>query len=233
MQCEYFPQGNVQCANNATKIVEVSDARRNVCDTCAPITVEQHGAKIVNEPVESGGWGTVPTEAEHVAVEETPEAFKRRLTDEVQTWRDAKESLATIKADEMAAREKLTATCFPNPVKGTQRYALEGGYQVKLQYGWTYSLGDKDKLADDGTKVSIEAQVQALEAEILKLDPAAEAILRRLIRWKPEISGTEYESLASGEATELETKIKGLVDELLTVKPKSPTLDLEEPKPAK
>lgn len=184
-------------------------------------------------PAEAPSWGVNTTDAAHVAVPETPEAFKRRLTDEVQTWRDTKDSLTTAKEAEMSARLTLTSTCFPTPKKGTQRYPLDGGYNVKLQFGYNFSLGVKGKTDDQGLEVSVYDQVVALERDIANLGPEGQLLVDRLIKWKPELSGTEYEALARDSASEVEVQAKALIDEILTVTPKSPTLDLEEPKPAK
>lgn len=180
---------------------------------------------------EAPAWGVATTEAEHVPVAETPEAFKRRLTEEVQTWTEAKEKLTEAKDKEMSARLTLTSTCFPTPKKGTQRYALDGGYNVKLAFGWNYSLGIKGKVSEQGTEVSIYDQVVELEGQINALGPEGSLLVERLIKWKPELSATEYEKLARNEASEVEVQAKALIDEILTVSPKSPTLDLEEPKP--
>jgi hypothetical protein len=173
------------------------------------------------------------TEAAHVAVEESEEAFKRRLVDEVQTWTEDKKALGAAKEAEQASRFALTATCFPNPVKGTQRFSLDGGYNVKLVHGWTYTLGDKDKTDGQGLKVSVYDQVAALEKQIAALGPEGQLLVERLIVWKPELKPTEYEQLARDSASEVEVQAKALIDEILTVKPASPQLTLEEPKAPK
>lgn len=159
---------------------------------------------------------------------ETPEAFVERRDKEIQTWLDAKPVLEQAKSAEAEARATVTKTLFPEPKKGTQRYNLNSGYKVKLVYGLTYTLGDKDKVDDEGKKVSIESQVRAIEEKICDLGAEAELLCERLIRWKPELSASEYEKLDSDNATQL--AIRNLIDGILTVKPASPQLTFEEPK---
>lgn len=159
---------------------------------------------------------------------ETPEEFVARRDAEIQTWLDAKPALEQAKSFEAEARAIVTKTLFPSPKKGTQRYNLNGGYKVKLVYGLTYSLGDKDKVDDEGKKVSIESQVRAIEEKICDLGAEAELLCERLIRWKPELSASEYEKLDADNPTQL--AIRNLIDQILTVKPASPQLTFEEPK---
>lgn len=166
------------------------------------------------------------------SVPETPEQLIRRRDAEIQQWLDDKAALTTIKDAEANSRFKLTGTCFPNPTKGTQRYALAGGYNLKLVHGWTYTLGDKT-LTRDGLPVSIYDQVVELETAIRNLGAEGNLLAERLINWKPELKVPEYEALARDTASEVEVEAKNLIDAMLTVKPASPQLAFEEPKPPK
>jgi hypothetical protein len=162
------------------------------------------------------------------ALVETPEEFIARRDKEIQTWLDAKPVLETAKSVESEARAAVTKTLFPEARKGTQRYNLNGGYKIKLVYGLTYTLGDKDKVDHEGKKVSIESQIRAVEEKIAELGPEAELLVERLIKWKPELSGSEYEKLDSNSPVQL--AVRNLIDEVLTIKPASPQLTFEEPK---
>lgn len=159
---------------------------------------------------------------------ETPEAFVERRDKEIQTWLDAKPVLEQAKSAEAEARATVTKTLFPEPKKGTQRYNLNGGYKVKLVYGLTYTLGNKEAVDGEGKAISIESQVRAVEEKIMALGPEARLLLDRLIKWKPELSGSEYEKLDSDDETQV--AIRNLIDEVLTIKPASPQLTFEEPK---
>jgi hypothetical protein len=58
------------------------------------------------------------------------------------------------------------------------------------------------------------------------------AIAERIVKWKPDLSVSEYETLAASE-NETDIKAKTLIDAILTVKPASPQLTFEPPKAAK
>lgn len=163
---------------------------------------------------------------------EEPEAFRARRNAEIQTWLNAKPALDVAKQYEMDCRTKVTSTLFPVPKKGTQRYDIGGGYQVKLQHVLTYTLGDKDKTREDGSKFPIEEQITALEEAITEKYPVeGPLLLKRLIKWKPEISGSEYEKL--DPKIEAEAAVQVMISEHLTIKPGSPQLTFEEPKEPK
>jgi hypothetical protein len=164
-------------------------------------------------------------------VEETPEAFALRRYNEIQAWLGYKANAATAVADEMTARLRVAATCFKSIKKGTNRQELGQGYSIKLVHTLNYTLGDKDKLNDEGRKVTVQQQANELEAKIASLGPAAQLIAERLIRWKPELVASEYEALDPEDP--VQSQIITLVNEMLTVKPATPQLTFEEPKPAK
>lgn len=195
-------------------------------------------AELVTEPGVAAGitgnseWAT-PAEEPFVVVEETEDAKASRITEEVQTWDEAKVASTAAVAAEREARAKLAATCFPTPKKGTQRFALPGGWNVKLVHGWNYKIGLKDKMSDQGIAIPVYDQIVELEAKITGLGAEGSLLAGRLIRWVPELVEAEYLRLAADNATDVESDAKTLIDELLTVTEKSPTLDLEAPKPPK
>lgn len=200
-------------------------------------------APIGHNSGDAGGWPVTQTEAAAAAPvqkfevkypgqpdTEDPEHFRLRRNAEVQHWLDAKPILESAKQNEMDLRTKVTTTLFPSPKKGTQRYDIGGGYKVKLVHGWTYTLGNKD-MVDPATetKIPIRKQIEDLEAAII--DTHGEAglqLVKRLISWKPELSGSEYEKLDLDNP--LEKEVKEMIDAVLTVKPASPQLTFEEPK---
>lgn len=127
-------------------------------------------------------------------------------------------------------RVKVTETLFPTPKKGTQRYALNGGYNVKLVHGWTYSLGIKDMPNPDveGETIPINKQIEDLQQAISETGNEGPLLAERLIKWKPELLPSEY--LKLNPDYPVEKQIKDMIDALLTVKPASPQLAFEEPK---
>lgn len=162
---------------------------------------------------------------------ETKEQFIIRRDAEIKTWLDRRDALDSIKPQEMEARNKVSATLFPNPKKGTQRYQLNNGYAIKLVHGTTYTLGDKNKVIDtpEGQiPVSIPEQVQEALHKIAALGVEGERLANELVKWKPELSEKVYLNLQLNDG--IEAQAKTIIDEILTTKPSSPQLTFEVPK---
>jgi hypothetical protein len=188
----------------------------------------------------NSGWGVEPVaevapvvtyEVKYAAQPETeePECFRLRRNAELERWLATRQTAATAKTDEMDWRNKVTKTLFPMPTKGTQRYDIGGGYMVKLVHKLTYTLGNKDAVDESsGKKMTVRAQVEALEEKVAKMGEAERVLFETLVTWNPEISGTKYEAL--NEKDEVHVRVRAAIDELLTIKPASPTLEFEEPK---
>lgn len=172
-------------------------------------------------------WPVAQAEVQAAPVE-SPEEFIKRRDIAIGDWLHWRKSLETIKTTEMEARNTVSQMLFPSPKKGTQRYPLNAGYSVKLVHVLNYSLGDKDKLNDAGEKVSVNDQVEAVITEIDALGEVAQLLGERLLKFKYELSVTEYEALDLSNPIQLQ--VRNLVDKLITVKPGSPQLTFEEPK---
>ncbi len=189
-----------------------------------------------------------------------PEIFRGTRNAAIEAWQKAKPAAAAAVEIERLARAKVAEICFPNAAKGTQRYSLGGGYNVKLVHSLTYKLGDATLLDGEGKKVPTNQQIRetrdrlyrsagdkaiedyratgadmsnnAAVAEIGRL--AGDEAIRtfdRVVTWKPECSGTEYEKLSAENATEL--AVRDAISEILTITPATPQLTFEEPKPEK
>ena len=79
----------------------------------------------------SDAWNTAPATARKLfAPEETQEQFIARRDNEIRLWLEHKDKLNTYKELELNIREKVTASCFPHPKKGTQRTSIG----TRLQY---------------------------------------------------------------------------------------------------
>ena len=179
--------------------------------------------------VEAEQLETFPVEYESQPPTEEPEAFRLRRNAELQNWLDEKKQLDNSKESERASRDKITATLFPNPSKGTQRYDIGGGYKVKLVATVTYKLGNKDKIDDHGNKISIEDQIREMEDAIIERHgELGEQVLKRLITWKPELSGSQFEKLDT--KNEVEGDIKAAIQHHLETGFGAPQLTFEEPK---
>lgn len=172
---------------------------------------------------------------------ETPEQFVARRDREIAAWLDRKAALDSIKPQELEARDTVTATLFPNPKKGTNRYHLNGGYALKLVYGTNYTLGDKDKIVGEGEearKVPIREQVEAMLAKLHNhlIASGLEAtqtltFLSEIVVWKPELHEKTY--LALDPTNNVDAVTKNIIDEILTTKPATPQLTFEVPKDKK
>lgn len=163
---------------------------------------------------------------------EEPEAYRIRRNAEIQRWLESKHTFVNAQTEERDWRAKVSTTLFPTPSKGTQRYDLGGGYKVKLVYALSYSIGNKDQVDDEGVKVSIRNQVQKLEDEIAALGEAHTVRFEAVVSWKPEVSGSNYEKLATAakEGDAVALAVRERIDKLLTIKPGSPQLEFEEPR---
>ncbi len=149
----------------------------------------------------------------------------------IKSWLNIKGQLDSVKTTEADVRVVVAEALFPTPKKGTQRYISPEGFgAIKLVHGWTFTLGDKDAVdPSTGTKVPIKDQVDAVLVQIEAMSERAKLLADRLVKWKPELSVTEYELLASLEDDEA-IAIKTLIDGILTVKPAAPQLTFEPPK---
>ena len=171
-------------------------------------------------------------------VPETPEQLIIRRDAEIATWLDRKAALDSIKPQELDARNAVSATLFPTPKKGTQRYYLNGGYAVKLVHGTTYTLGDKNKIAgegEDAVKVPVAHQVSEMLDKLYKhliaggkTEDEARAFCQSMVKWQPELVEKEY--LAIDTENNVMATAKAIIDEILTTKPATPQLTFEHPK---
>lgn len=184
----------------------------------------------------AGGWNPQPSSAaeidDAVEVVAPPEV---QLTVEqknalIAVWMNDKGEATRAVETEKYSRQEVTDALFPNPKKGTQRYVSPEGFgAIKLVHGWTYTLGDKDKVGEDTLKVPIKDQVDAVLTAIEGLGERGVLIADRCVKWKPELVVSEYEALAlSDNGTDAEAK--ALIDSILSVKPASPQLTFEPPK---
>lgn len=140
-------------------------------------------------------------------------------------WNEAKRVKAEAEALEMSLRKFCVAilpqtTAAPQPLQeGTNNFELGAGYVAKVVAKFNYKL-DSDtkkvqKCADAMTRVSNEGGF----------------IADRLFNWKVDISVSEYRKLDEEAKTSLPHKqMLELVNQVLTMSPGAPTLEIKEPK---
>lgn len=122
--------------------------------------------------------------------------------EKLEQWRAAALELELAKTLEMRLRKELTAECFPNLLEGTNSIELQAGWVLKMNQPFTRTL-DQAKAPE---------VLKALKK--LKADGA--------VKVKYDLSVTVYRTL--------EGQARALVDDILTTKPGSPSLELVAPK---
>ena len=134
-------------------------------------------------------------------------------------WRDAKDAATKAVAAELAARNALMEL-FPEPKEGVNTLELGNGYALKLTHKMNYTLSNSDKPKDGNTPLATDAALDAIE----KLGNEGSFIAKRLVKWKPELSVTEYRLLLD------DSPIKKAIDKALKIAPATPSFELVAPK---
>lgn len=139
-------------------------------------------------------------------LEQFPNAHKTLL----QRWETAKAAAAKAVEEERALRDKvIEMVTEPNQKTGTINFDLGNGYKCKIVKGLNYNLdSDSDKVND------------ALD-EIEKDGAQGKLIAERLVKFSPRLSLTEY--------NQLPTTYKAIIDKVITVTDKSPTVEIIAP----
>ena len=126
-------------------------------------------------------------------------------------WTEAAKKLAEAKAVELALRNEVVAINFADHKEsGTENVELGNGYKLKAVFKLNYSLNNTDDAVD-----------KAL-SKLEKAGTEGAFIAERLVKWKPELSISEY--------NKLDTKFKKIIDEVIKTSPGTPSLELVEPK---
>lgn len=129
-------------------------------------------------------------------------------------WDAAKKAIiaanvAALMAEEMAARKDAFAAIFPDVPKGTHYVDLPGGWRIKGVRKVDYKI-DADE---------VEAMLDALRGT----GNEGVFIADRIVKFKPDLSVSEYEGLVSDT-------YRKIVDRVLTTKDASPEFALVPPK---
>lgn len=125
-------------------------------------------------------------------------------------WLDASKKLAEAKEQELLLRNEVIKLSFKNPKEsGTENVELGNGYKLKAVFKLNYRLNN----LNDGVNKAIQ--------QIEKLEPQGSFITQRLIKWKPELSITEY--------NKLDSKVKDIINEVVISYPGTPSLELVSP----
>lgn len=131
----------------------------------------------------------------------------------IMAWNNAKMQLEAAKKLEMELRSQVIESEFRNhKEKGTENVELGSGYKLKAVFKLSYSFLNSNK-NDEVEKALIKLE---------KLGAEGKFVAERIVRFKPELSVTEYEKL--------DTKYRKIIDEVIVTKSATPSLELVEPK---
>jgi len=128
----------------------------------------------------------------------------------IHEWSLAKNELSRVKLLELALRAKVIKEVFINhKEEGTENIELGNDYRLKAVFKQSYTFPDKEKLEE-------------VLARIEETGETGKLIAKRLVRYKPELSVTEY--------NKLDNVYRKAIDEAIVTKPSTPSLDIVEPK---
>ena len=129
-------------------------------------------------------------------------------------WEAAVKALAAAKDAEAALRKEVLAEAFafdPEALReGTENFELGNGYKLKAVFKISRNLNNENEAVDK------------LLSKIEKTGPEGAFIAERLVKWKLELSVSEYKKLPE--------KFKKMFDEVVTSKEAMPSLELVVPK---
>ena len=148
---------------------------------------------------------------------------------DIAQWYKLQAELAKLKSAEGLLRNKLFKHFFPNPKEGTNNFELKDGTGAVLK-----AKHNINRKVDEGEYQALRvAQNEAYATA--EADQFAQGVdgrpniprlpLDDLVKWKPEVSISEYRKLTEEE--------RQYFDQCLVITPGSPQLEIAIPKRAK
>jgi hypothetical protein len=122
-------------------------------------------------------------------------------------WAKVQEQLGPLKAKEMELRKQITAAHFPSPKEGTQYSPLQNGWRLKMVHKLGYKLD--------------ETLLPVVLEQLRSIDVPQDQI----IKTKVELNVTGYKALSD--------ETRAVVNQMVTITPQSPSLELVPPKEPK
>lgn len=134
-------------------------------------------------------------------------------------WEQAKIQHDHYKYSEMSLRKLLVEIAGdPEIAKGAEYVSLYNGYKLKIEKKVTYDLIKKDKDLD-------YAKIDAVIAQVRAAGPDGETIASQIIKMKPELSVSLYNTLPDS--------YRAIIANMVESKVASPTVEILAPKPKK
>jgi len=135
--------------------------------------------------------------------------FRDKLLEQ---WEQSKVALELAKDFEMSHRKAIVLFAFdPEKNSGTENVELANGYKLKSVKKLNYNVD--------------QANVNAALDKIEAFGEKGKVIAERLIKWKADLSLSEYKTLSE--------EYKAIIDEVITISEGSPTLEIVKPKDKK
>jgi len=125
---------------------------------------------------------------------------------DINRWYELQEQLAIVKDAEMTLRKKIFAFYFQAPKEGTNTFPLSDGWVMKGGY-------KIDRKVDEAVLLALGPELR--DAGVVTTD---------LVRYKPELSTTEYRKLTEAQLA--------VFNQALVIKPGSPSLEIVKPRRA-
>lgn len=134
-------------------------------------------------------------------------------------WNNLKDTLETVKKNEMELRKYIVAREFPNKKEGINSVQLGNNYVLKTTIKFNYRLDDNKKVEEGLDKIAL-------------IGNQGKFIAERLISWKPNLVLKEFRDLQKEvDEGSLEAKeILKIVNSFLTISDATPILTISEPK---
>lgn len=140
-------------------------------------------------------------------------------------WESIKKTLAVFKDDEMELRKlavEFLKTDIEEPKTGVNNVDLGGGYTAKVGLKLNYKL--------EGNNEQIESILDKIET----CGNEGKFIAERLVRWKADLSVTEYKDLQEqAKSSAVSKQILTILNEIVVTDDGAPTLDIKEPRKGK
>lgn len=130
----------------------------------------------------------------------------------LEKWEATKQALEAAKIVEMDLRKQFVHFAFnTDTLTGTERIDLANGYTAKAVKKLNYNVNQE----------TVNDALDKLE----NLDAEGKFIAERVIKWKAELSVTEYKALS--------LKHKAIIDAVITTSEGAPSLEIVAPKDKK
>lgn len=129
---------------------------------------------------------------------------------EIQRWAETKAELDRVKARELEQRLALIAKHFADPPEeGTVAVDVGAGHELVATFALRYGLPN-------------EELTRPVLDKMAKADPAGGELVKRLVKWTPELRISEWRKLPP--------KLAKLIAAIVKTPPATPTLELRSPK---